>query len=260
MSTTIESISLAHAAIPTELQAQWRELQASLVLIAERHPDAVLATSLAPSDMVLTYVIALSALPIQVFTLDTGRLHKETLALLDETRRRLNIHITVCRPEAHAVQEFTATHGLFPFYESVALRKACCNLRKVDPLKAMLKGRSAWLTGQTRDQSITRTQLPEQEHDTTFGLEKYNPVAAWSDDAIWAVIRALNIPYNALHDQGYPSIGCEPCTRAIKPGEDVRAGRWWWENSDSKECGLHEHNLNYVATSTSTSISTKEVL
>lgn len=257
--STIETLTLAAKAMPPELDAQWRELQARLALIAARHPDAVFATSLAPSDMLLTYAIAQSALPIQIFTLDTGRLHKETLALLDETRRRLSIDITVCRPEAHAVQEFTATHGLFPFYESVALRKACCNIRKVDPLKAMLKGRSAWLTGQTRDQSITRTQLPEQEHDTTFGLEKYNPVAAWSDDAIWTVIRALNIPYNALHDQGYPSIGCEPCTRAIKPGEDVRAGRWWWESSDSKECGLHEHNLNYVATSTSKSTSTKEV-
>jgi phosphoadenosine phosphosulfate reductase len=124
----------------------------------------------------------------------------------------------------------------------VDLRKACCQIRKVEPLKRALAGRGAWITGQRRAQSTTRGELPLEEHDQTFGLYKFNPLAEWSEEEVWSAIRALGIPYNPLHDQGYPSIGCEPCTRAIRPGEDLRAGRWWWESSDSKECGLHAGN------------------
>jgi phosphoadenosine phosphosulfate reductase len=148
----------------------------------------------------------------------------------------------VYRPVAAAVDAHVAAHGAYAFYESVELRKACCQIRKVEPLKRALAGRGAWITGQRRQQSTTRGELPLEEQDATFGLYKFNPLAEWSEEEVWAVIRALDIPYNPLHDQGYPSIGCEPCTRAIRPGEDLRAGRWWWESSDSKECGLHAGN------------------
>src|SRR5690606_5477825 len=140
------------------------------------------------------------------------------------------------------VEQYVKCHGAHAFYESVALRKSCCQIRKVEPLQRALAGRGAWITGQRRAQSATRGELPEGEQDPVFGLYKYNPLAAWSEADVWHAIHTLGIPYNPLHDQGYPSIGCEPCTRAIRPGEDVRAGRWWWESSDSKECGLHAGN------------------
>ncbi|MDQ8033357.1 MAG: phosphoadenylyl-sulfate reductase [Bordetella sp.] len=220
----------------------WRELQARLAGIAAEHPDAVLASSLAAEDMLLTHAIFGGGLPLGVFSLDTGRLHAETLAMIDTVRETYGREIDVRRPDADAVAAHVAEHGKFAFYESVALRKACCQIRKVEPLKRALAGRSAWITGQRREQAATRGELPLAEHDPVFGLQKFNPLAAWSEADVWAAIRALGIPYNPLHDQGYPSIGCEPCTRAIRPGEDVRAGRWWWESSDSKECGLHAGN------------------
>ena len=134
---------------------------------------------------------------------------------------------------------YVKEHGLNAFYESVDLRKRCCHIRKVEPLARALTGRDAWITGLRRSQSVTRTDLPLREHDTVHGIPKFNPLADWSEAEVWACIRARAVPYNALHDRGYPSIGCEPCTRAIRPGEDVRAGRWWWESSNAKECGLH---------------------
>ena len=135
-----------------------------------------------------------------------------------------------------------SAHGAQAFYDSVELRKACCRIRKVEPLQRALAGRPAWITGQRRGQAATRGELPEEEYDATFGLAKYNPLAAWSEEEVWDVIRTQGIPYNPLHDRGYPSIGCEPCTRAVRPGEDARAGRWWWESSNAKECGLHAAN------------------
>lgn len=225
---------------------RWLALQDSLARIVERHPDAALASSLAAEDMVLTHAIFNAGLPLRVFTLDTGRLHAETLAMLDLVKEAYGREVDVFRPDAQAVADHVAAHGSHAFYESVALRKACCQIRKVEPLKRALAGRGAWITGQRRAQSATRDELPEEERDEVFGLTKYNPLAAWSEEDVWGVIRALGIPYNPLHDQGYPSIGCEPCTRAIRPGEDLRAGRWWWESSDSKECGLHESNLRTV--------------
>ncbi|KRC76409.1 Thioredoxin-dependent 5'-adenylylsulfate reductase [compost metagenome] len=224
------------------LAERWRELAARLADIQRRYPDAALASSLAAEDMVLTHAIYDADLELEVFTLDTGRLHAETLGVLDAVRERYGREVTVYRPVAAAVDQHVAAHGAFAFYESVELRKACCQIRKVEPLRRALSGRGAWLTGQRRAQSTTRGELPLEEDDGTFGLYKFNPLAEWSEDDVWSVIRALGIPYNPLHDQGYPSIGCEPCTRAIRPGEDLRAGRWWWESSDSKECGLHAGN------------------
>lgn len=224
------------------MAARWHALQTSLAEIAQRHPDAALASSLAAEDMVLTHAIYEGGFPLEVFTLDTGRLHAETISMIDVVRERYGRALTVYQPVADDVDAYVAAHGAHAFYESVALRKSCCQIRKVEPLKRALAGRSAWITGQRRAQAATRGELPESEHDPVFGLYKYNPLAAWSEEDVWQVIRALGIPYNPLHDQGYPSIGCEPCTRAIRPGEDVRAGRWWWESSDSKECGLHAGN------------------
>lgn len=224
------------------LAARWRDLTARLADIRRRYPDAALASSLAAEDMVLTHAIYSSDLDLEVFTLDTGRLHAETLGVLDAVRERYGREVTVYRPVRAAVDEHVAAHGAHAFYESVELRKACCQIRKVEPLKRALAGRGAWITGQRRAQSTTRGELLLEEDDKTFGLYKFNPLAEWSEDDIWSAIRTLGIPYNPLHDQGYPSIGCEPCTRAIRPGEDLRAGRWWWESSDSKECGLHAGN------------------
>lgn len=227
-----------------ETSRQWAALQERLADISARHPDALFASSLAAEDMLLAHAIFQARLPIKVFTLDTGRLHPETLGMVDKIAERYGVAVQVVHPDPAAVQEHVAAHGSFAFYESIELRKACCGIRKVAPLRRTLAGHSAWLTGQHRDQSVTRSHLAQSEYDSVFGLQKYNPLADWSSEQIWAVVRAFDIPYNPLHDQGYPSIGCEPCTRAVRPGEDPRAGRWWWEQSSSKECGLHESNLH----------------
>ncbi|MBU6436491.1 MAG: phosphoadenylyl-sulfate reductase, partial [Betaproteobacteria bacterium] len=178
-------------------------------------------------------------LPIGVFTLDTGRLHDETLALAQQAERRYGLPITRVEPRAEAVAAYVSSHGRDAFYDGVDLRKACCAIRKTEPLARALHGQAAWVTGLRRSQATTRTHLPEQEHDATHGLTKYNPLADWTEGDVWHYIDTHGVPYNPLHDQFYPSIGCAPCTRAISPGEDVRAGRWWWESPDSKECGLH---------------------
>lgn len=225
----------------------WRTLTQQLRHIADTHPQAALASSLAAEDMVLTHAILSGAINLAIFTLDTGRLHAETLGLLGTIAVRYGRAIEIWRPQPEAVAQHVRDHGAFSFYESVALRKACCHMRKVEPLRRALQGRGAWLTGQRRSQSAARSALPEHEFDAHFQLQKFNPLALWDEDDVWDAIRRFDIPYNPLHDKGYPSIGCEPCTRAVRPGEDARAGRWWWESSDAKECGLHEINLQRTA-------------
>lgn len=222
----------------------WTRLRAQLAWIARSHPDAVLASSMGVEDMLLVHALASVRPQLAVIMLDTGRLHPETLHMVDVIRDRYGIAVQVQHPDPAAVQAHVAEHGAYAFYESVELRRACCHLRKVEPLGRALAGRSAWITGQRREQSLTRLDLQAREHDETFGLQKFNPLALWTSDQVWEVVRALDIPYHPLHDQGYPSIGCEPCTRAVRPGEDPRAGRWWWEQRDSRECGLHAGNLN----------------
>jgi thioredoxin-dependent adenylylsulfate APS reductase len=241
--------------LTVEVKARWDALQLVLHDIARRYPDAALASSLAAEDMLLTHAIYAAHIPIEVFTLNTGRLHAETVAMIDTVRHRYGYAMTIYQPDDHAVKAYVDTHGKNAFYESLSLRKACCQIRKVEPLKRALSDRGAWITGQRRAQAATRGDLPDSEQDPVFGLYKFNPLAAWSEQDVWQVIRALNIPYNPLHDQGYPSIGCEPCTRAIRPGEDVRAGRWWWESSDAKECGLHAGNRVIAVTALGTSTS-----
>ena len=235
-------MTIIDSALDPAVAVRWQALQERLAEIVQQHPDAALASSLAAEDMLLTHAIYDGGFPLEVFTLDTGRLHAETLGMIEAVRERYGRDLTIYRPVSEAVDAYVQTHGAYAFYESVELRKSCCQIRKVEPLKRALAGRGAWITGQRRAQAATRGELAEAEHDPVFGLYKYNPLAAWSEEDVWHVIRALDIPYNPLHDQGYPSIGCEPCTRAIRPGEDVRAGRWWWESSDSKECGLHSGN------------------
>lgn len=230
------------ASLSGRIAQQWHELEARLASIAERHPDAVFATSLGAEDMVLTHAIFSANLPITIFTLDTGRLHTQTLDTIGAVNRHYGREIVMFYPDASAVSAHVTEYGAFAFYESIELRKACCGIRKVEPLRRALAGRSAWLTGQRREQAATRGSLPEEEQDPVFGLYKFNPLAQWSQTDVWDVIEGLSVPYNPLHDEGYPSIGCEPCTRAVREGEDVRAGRWWWESADAKECGLHSGN------------------
>lgn len=211
----------------------------TLTRIAAEFSPAVFASSLAAEDMVLTDMILKAKLPIGIFSLETGRLHQETLAVLDKVKARYDHDITLYRPQPEAVAAYVEQNGLNAFYNSVEMRRECCRIRKVEPLGRALAGNKAWVTGQRRAQSTTRAELHVQEDDPAHAMTKFNPLADWSEQDVWDYIRANDVPYNALHDQGYPSIGCEPCTRAVQPGEDVRAGRWWWENPDSKECGLH---------------------
>jgi phosphoadenosine phosphosulfate reductase len=237
---------MSELSLGPDMAPRWHTLVARLSDIGERYPDAALASSLAAEDMVITHALAESSRPLTVFTLDTGRLHAETLAMVDTIQARYGRRVEIVRPEPDAVEQHVAEHGAFAFYESVDLRKACCHIRKVEPLTRALSGRGAWITGQRRDQAATRGELAEEEADLIFGLQKFNPLASWSLADVWQVIQSLNIPYNPLHDQGYPSIGCEPCTRPVRPGEDVRAGRWWWESADAKECGLHAGNQAFI--------------
>lgn len=220
----------------TALVANTRQ---ALERIASEFSPAVFASSLAAEDMVLTDLILKAGLPIGIFSLETGRLHPETLAVLDQVKATYGYEVTLYRPQADAVDAYVAQNGLNAFYDSVEMRRECCRIRKVEPLGRALAGNKAWITGQRRAQSTTRAELPAQEDDAAHGMTKFNPLADWLEQDVWNYIRDHQVPYNALHDQGFPSIGCAPCTRAVQAGEDVRAGRWWWENPDSKECGLH---------------------
>lgn len=222
------------------LQDKLSHTRALLAQIARQEPSAVLANSLGAEDMVLTDLIASMELPIGLFSLDTGRLPAETYALMQTLAERYPSHpLRVWYPDTAATEAWVAQHGINGFYQSVDARKGCCQVRKLAPLTRALRGHSAWLTGLRRAQSLTRLDLPESEYDADHGLMKYNPLLAWSEADVWTYLREHAVPYNALHDKRYPSIGCAPCTRAITQGEDIRAGRWWWENPESKECGLH---------------------
>ena len=205
---------------------------------------AVFANSFGAEDMVLTDLVARHYPGIGMFTLDTGRLPEETYRLMKEVADRYGIRVPVYFPESAAVEGYVAQHGPNGFYESVELRKSCCHIRKVEPLKRALQGRRAWITGLRRDQAPTRKDLAESEFDAGNGLQKFSPLLDWSLSDVWDYLKQFDVPYNALHDRGYTSIGCAPCTRAVTRGEDVRAGRWWWEDPEIKECGLHPGGKN----------------
>jgi phosphoadenosine phosphosulfate reductase len=198
----------------------------------------VQATSLGAEDMVLTDLIARHDLPITLATLDTGKLNAETLALIPRIEQHYGLTVQAYRPVGTAVVHFVAQHGERAMFDSIELRKACCGLRKLEPLSRLLEGVGAWVTGLRREQSSQRAGVPLYEVEHT-GRVKFNPLADWSWADVWHYIDINSVPYNALHDQFFPSIGCAPCTRAIALGEDFRAGRWWWEDESAKECGLH---------------------
>ncbi len=198
-----------------------------------------LASSLGAEDQVLTHLVCSIDPSVRIFTLDTGRMFAESYELLDRTNRHYGINIEVFFPDYLQVEKMVSEKGINLFYDSIENRKLCCGIRKVEPLKRAFSGVDAWICGLRREQSVTRFGVEFAEWDEGNGLVKFNPLAEWTEKQLWDYIKKNNIPYHALHDKGFPSIGCLPCTRAVKPGEDVRAGRWWWEEPEKKECGLH---------------------
>ncbi|MCS6770820.1 MAG: phosphoadenylyl-sulfate reductase [Kiritimatiellae bacterium] len=204
------------------------------------HPRIALACSFSIEDAVVLDMLMAIRTDARVFAIDTGRLNPETYECAEALRRRYGVKIEWYFPRHEAVEKLEREKGLFSFRESLENRKECCGIRKVEPLQRALAGLDAWITGLRREQSVTRSGLEPVERDEAHGgIAKINPLATWTLDRVWAYVREHSIPYNALYDVGYASIGCAPCTRAIRPGEDPRAGRWWWENPEHKECGLH---------------------
>ncbi len=202
----------------------------------------VFSTSLSYEDQVITHLILSNGLPIKPFTLDTGRLFAETYSVWSRTNERYNTRLKAYYPNEKMLQEFVEQEGPNSFYHSTENRKRCCYIRKVEPLKRALSGKQLWVTGLRAEHSANRNALPQLEWDAANNILKYHPLLHWSFEEVKSYIATHNIPYNPLHDRGFVSIGCEPCTRAVKPGEDFRSGRWWWEQADKKECGLHASN------------------
>jgi len=213
-----------------------------LLELANQFPNQVtFSTSFSFEDQVISHKILSNSIPINIFTLDTGRLFPETYSVWNATNERYNTHIKAYYPDHSLLEDFVATKGPNAFYESVENRKDCCYIRKVDPLKRALKDNAIWITGLRAEHSADRHDMPQVEWDESNNIIKYHPILHWTTEEVKQYINQNNIPYNSLHDKGFVSIGCAPCTRAIKPGEDFRAGRWWWEDSTKKECGLHVH-------------------
>jgi len=205
----------------------------------EKLHSVAFANSLGAEDMVLVDLIRKNKLNVEIFSIDTGRLPSETYHLIQEVELKYQFKIKIYFPNQEKVESYVNLNGINAFYNSLDLRKSCCGIRKVEPLNRALKNKKAWITGMRQEQSQTRQTLQEEEFDEAHQSQKLNPLSSWSENEIWAYIKMNEVPYNALHDQFYPSIGCDPCSRAISEGEDVRAGRWWWEDPQNKECGLH---------------------
>lgn len=231
----------------SDLQKKVDQVVSVLQQAVRDYAPVCFANSLGAEDMVLTDLIAKHQLDISMFSLDTGRLPKETYDLMQTVREHYAVPLKIYFPNSDLVEKYVAQHGVNGFYDSVELRKACCHMRKVEPLKRALRGYYGWVTGMRRDQSVTRSNLGISFFDREHDMQKFNPLLHWTDKEVWRYIRENNVPYNKLHDHFYPSIGCAPCTRAVTPGEDSRAGRWWWESPANKECGLHaSHVLQQV--------------
>jgi phosphoadenosine phosphosulfate reductase len=233
---TVNQNAVAELASRAEPMSAQEVLKLSLDTFGRK---AALSSSFGAEDMVLIDLLMRLDRTARIFTLDTGRLPQETYNVIDATRSKYGAAIEVLFPQAEAVEAMVAEHGMNLFYQSVENRKLCCGVRKMEPLRRALSGLDAWITGLRREQSVTRTAVHKVEWDEGNGLVKVNPLVDWTHDDVWKYIREHNVPYNALHDRGYPSIGCGPCTRAVQPGEHERAGRWWWEHPETKECGLH---------------------
>ena len=206
---------------------------------AQEHAPVVYASSLGAEAIVLTDLICTKVPEIDIVTIDTGRLPEQTLALLERLEQRYQRRIQVYYPQASAVERYVREQGINGFYQGLEQRLSCCHIRKVEPFQRAINGYGAWVTGLRREQSTLRAEALPSVHDAQYGLMKISPLLDWSEASIWTYILAHKLPYNSLHDAGYPSIGCAPCTRAVEPGQDRRAGRWWWEQADSRECGLH---------------------
>jgi phosphoadenosine phosphosulfate reductase len=218
-----------------------RRIDSALTTLHEAaaQQPAAFSTSFGAEDMVVLDLIRRHVLPIRAFTLDTGRLPEETYRLMHKVEQRYGHCVETWFPDAPAVRRIVARDGINGFFDSVERRKACCEVRKLEPLARALEGCAAWVTGLRAEQSVTRKALAVREWDDERELAKFNPLADWTEADVWGYLHAHDVPYNELHDRGYPSIGCAPCTRAISAGEDIRAGRWWWESPITKECGLH---------------------
>lgn len=238
------STSLSQADIISRELAALTHLEARIGLIARAVAGKIaFSTSLGVEDQVILHAIATTGAAIDIFTLDTGRHFPETLDTIESSERRYALRIRLIAPDDRDLESLVARDGINGFRSSIDARKACCEVRKVRPLQRALAGARGWMTGLRRGQSVGRHSIAFAELDTGFGLLKLNPLADWSLERIEAYIAANDIPINPLHARGYPSVGCQPCTRPVRPGEDVRAGRWWWENEDGKECGLHNRPI-----------------
>ena len=228
-----------------DLNERFREATAEEVVgyfLREYKGRIAVSSSLSIEDQTLTDMAVKADREARIFTLDTGRLFPETYQLIDKTNLKYGISIEVFFPDYKEVQRMVREEGINLFYNSIESRHRCCEIRKLEPLRRAFKGLDAWICGLRREQSVTRKDMKVVEWDEQHGLLKINPLIGWTEGQVWDYVRENHVPYNKLHDKGYPSIGCEPCTRAVKPGEDIRAGRWWWESPDHRECGLHQRH------------------
>ena len=229
----------------TQLNEKFANASAEEVLryfLAEYKGVIGLSSSLSYEDQVLTHIICSIDKTAKIFTLDTGRFFPETYSLIDNTNMRYGIKLQVYFPDYQKVEQMVTENGINLFYESIEKRHLCCQIRKIEPLKRALKGLKVWVTGLRKSQSVTRKNMQLVEYDQDDDIIKLNPLINWSEEDVKSFVKTNNVPYNRLHDKGFPSIGCQPCTRAVEEGDDIRSGRWWWENPEHRECGLHQRN------------------
>lgn len=225
------------------LQHRVDQVVAVLTETVRDYAPVAFANSLGAEDMVLTDIIDRHHIDIEMFSLDTGRLPQETYDLMQTVRERYKTALRIYFPSVRQVEAYVAEHGVNGFYQSVDLRKNCCYIRKVEPLRRALQGKRGWVTGIRREQATTRANLSVSAYDIDNRMQKINPLLEWTHAEVWEYLKRYEVPYNKLHDKFYPSIGCAPCTRAVTPGEDIRSGRWWWEMPETKECGLHTEKI-----------------
>lgn len=241
-SITLWRIPQSTAAEQNQLRPLIEQTEQQLTSIRQRFTRITLANSLAIEDLILIDIIARLHIEMDIFILNTGKLHAETLRYLQDIQQRYpTLQYRIYEPLDHELQHFAVQYAFSDIYTSLTVRQACCYARKIEPLQRALAGYDAWITGQRREQASTRSQLLEEEFDQAHALHKFNPLATWTQRDVWAYVQQQNVPINPLYHQGIPSIGCDPCTKPIRQHEDLRAGRWWWENQQSKECGLHQN-------------------
>ncbi len=231
----------------SELAEKVEQVKTVLASAVAEFGTVTFANSLGAEDMVLTDLIAHFQSEIAMFSLDTGRLPQETYDLMQAVRVRYSVPLVIYFPESSSVETLLEKIGVNGFYDSMENRKACCYVRKVEPLQRALSGNKAWITGMRREQAVTRGKLEVSAYDADQGLQKFNPLLDWTNAHVWEYIKQHDVPYNKLHDRFYPSIGCAPCTRSVTPGEDIRSGRWWWESAEGKECGLHAGKISQIS-------------